>query len=120
MIEFLDIATTYLNNVVTIYENGKKHITHHTKVSTKKNVMNLVINNNLEFKDHIGVSVTTKKTNNAKTKTVWIDTDNIKEMSRTYGVLQQLNITVETEFGNKYFSVTNKYSDIVNAYAAAS
>lgn len=82
--------------------------------------MNLGINNSLGFKGHIGVSVPTERTNNAKTKTVWIDTDDIKEISRTYGVLQQPNITVGTESGNKYISVANKYSDIVNAYTAAS
>ena len=30
--------------------------------------------------------------------------------------MPQLNITVNTEDGNKYFSVANKYSDILNAY----
>ena len=82
--------------------------------------MNFSINNNLGFKGHIRVSVPTERSNNAKTKTVWIDTDKIKEISKTFGVLQQPNITVETESGNKYISVANKYTDILNAYTAAS
>ena len=47
--------------------------------------MNLGINNNLGFKGQMGVKVASGGVSNLKTKTVWIDTDYIRDISRSYG-----------------------------------
>ena len=82
--------------------------------------MNLGINNNLGFKGQMGVKVASGSISNLKTKTVWIDTDYIRNISRSYGGSHQPSITVQTDSGHKIVPVVNKYSDILDAYTAAS
>ena len=79
--------------------------------------MNFSINNNLGFKGQIGVKVPSA---GSITKTVWFDTDFIRGISRSYGASHHPSITVQTYSDSKIVPVVNEYSDILDAYTAAS